>query len=205
MVARRNGSKITLRNIILLGLFTFTLIIFGGQLFSTQPPLSVGFENKNPDEVFNLLISLWMIAWLLESLLEVLLNIFKGQNDKDTRKFTYTVGFLLSLFIAMAGVRTLDVFFTLNEEASLIQQKFFYFIDVVLTAGVLAGGSDGIHQLTQTFRSLVLSVKQSSEDAARNQGNDAGQDRQLGTSGDTTVEPGQASTLEQEGPVVNPG
>ncbi|WP_299488972.1 hypothetical protein [Acaryochloris sp. IP29b_bin.137] len=181
------------------------MVIFGGQLFSTEPPLSVVFENKNPDEVFNLLISLWMIAWLLESLLEVLLNIFKGQNDGDTKKFTYTVGFLLSLFIAMAGVRTLDVFFTPNEEASLLQQKFFYFIDVVLTAGVLAGGSDSIHQLTQTFRSLVLSVKQSSEDDARNQGNDAGQDRQLGTAGDATVEPAQASTPGQEGSVVNTG
>lgn len=155
----------------LMSIYAVVLYFLSNQLLFTDSPLSIIFDNTKPDEVFNLLISLWMIAWLLESLLEVITSIFKiqegGSSEVDTRRFTYFVGFLLSILITLSGVRTLDIFFTPEDNATSIQIQLFSLMDIILTAGVLAAGSDGIHQITQAFKSLVLFVKESSDNSKK--------------------------------------
>lgn len=174
-----------------IAIYALVFILLSNKLLFTESPLSVIFDNTQPDEIFNLLISLWMIAWLLESLLEVIVNISYVQQDgvseRGTRRFTYGVGFLLGLLVALAGVRTLDIFFSPEDTAKLAQVQLFNFMDIVLTAGVLAAGSDGIHQITRTFRSLVLFVKGASDTAPM------------------AVESGQAKTEANEVTVTSPG
>lgn len=51
------------------------VVLIGHDAFDAQTSLLSTFDNANPSNVFNLLISLWFIAWILESFLEVLIKI----------------------------------------------------------------------------------------------------------------------------------
>jgi hypothetical protein len=63
---------------------------------------------------------------------------------------------LLGAAVAAAGVRVLDPFMTpdgagITGSAPGFQLDFLRFVDVVLTALLLAGGADGIHQILKDF------------------------------------------------------
>jgi hypothetical protein len=71
----------------------------------------------------------------------------------ETRKIALWTALLFGLLISGVGVRSLD---TLVQPAqgslySGIQSLLFHFLDVLLTGGLIAGGSDGIHKITQLF------------------------------------------------------
>ncbi|MCZ6856072.1 MAG: hypothetical protein O7G86_19320 [Gammaproteobacteria bacterium] len=65
------------------------------------------------------------------------------------------LGLVLGLVVSIAGLRALSVLFSadgLSDDVifgSWTQKHLFNFADVVLTAGMLGGGSKGIHALTQ--------------------------------------------------------
>jgi len=80
---------------------------------------------------------------------------------KTTRNIALWSGFILSIVIAMVGIRTL---FPLIDSASLhqvsvTQQAFFRLADVLITGGLLAGGSDGIHKLAELYRVFLENSK----------------------------------------------
>lgn len=160
--------------ILLLGLMTVLIIVSYARL----PKDHVNFINPEVETVFNLLVSLLFIAWLIESLLEVLQKILVIDKDKlidintkkspEIAKFTSRVGFLLGVFIALAGIHTIQVFFALDEQAEPIQELLFYLADTVLTAGVLAAGSKGIHELTNTYKGLMQAIQHQTQQSSTN-------------------------------------
>lgn len=74
-----------------------------------------------------------------------------------TQAFTIRISLVISLIISLVGMRTLPVFFT---EASLLgldpwHRLLFDWVDVMVTAGVIAGGSEGIHALASVYKSAT--------------------------------------------------
>jgi len=77
-----------------------------------------------------------------------------------TRNIALWSGFILGILISSAGVRTFPKFFDLSILKSIqgntanIQLKFLVIIDVFITGGLLAGGSDGIHKIMDFLRNF---------------------------------------------------
>ncbi|MDX2469062.1 MAG: hypothetical protein QNL04_00640 [SAR324 cluster bacterium] len=61
----------------------------------------------------------------------------------------------LGLIVALLGVQALGA---LINPDSISHKDFFALVDVVITAGVLAGGSNSINILTSTFNTLMVST-----------------------------------------------
>jgi uncharacterized membrane protein YqjE len=70
-------------------------------------------------------------------------------------KNTSLASFIVGLFLAIAGFRILETFMTFPINFDGMQIKYFEFIDVILTATVIAGGTDGWHQLVALLSDLT--------------------------------------------------
>jgi len=88
------------------------------------------------------------------------LRIAEDQRTKyrsGTMQFALWGGLTLGLLTSAVGVRTLQ---PLVDPAALAQlgptqQTFFHVVDVLLTGGLLAGGSDAIHKLTSLYVTIM--------------------------------------------------
>jgi hypothetical protein len=68
----------------------------------------------------------------------------------QTKTFALGIGFALGLVICGAGVGMLEsILSTIHAEQSLLRG-----VDIVLTAGLIAGGSDSLHQLVRAFETF---------------------------------------------------
>ena len=87
-----------------------------------------------------------------------------GQYKATTQRWAWVTGALLGVIVAALGVRALGLFVDASEFADLRegQRAWFTTLDILLTAGVLAGGSEGLHQLVNTFTNFM---KRSAEKA----------------------------------------
>jgi hypothetical protein len=77
----------------------------------------------------------------------------------DTQRYAFAVSLTLSVLVSMAGVRALGPFADagkLNDVkfTSQAQHLFFQCVDVALSAGLLAGGADGIHSVVNAATSF---------------------------------------------------
>lgn len=79
-----------------------------------------------------------------------------------TRVLALRLGLLFGLMISLAGVRSIGVLVddAVLMQLSSMQLSMFNVVDVLLTGGVMAGGSDGIHKMTELYRSYIeINVK----------------------------------------------
>lgn len=77
-----------------------------------------------------------------------------------TRLVTFAAGVALGLVIAIAGLRVMSPLVDLKDLKDLKLQLFvFHSIDVALTAGLLAGGASGIHQIVSVFGDYTEKVR----------------------------------------------
>jgi hypothetical protein len=78
----------------------------------------------------------------------------------ETARITFVVGASIGLVIALAGVRVLTPILDLTRiEWPSFQRFCFHGIDVVLTAGLIAGGANGIHQIIGVFSDFTESTR----------------------------------------------
>lgn len=80
----------------------------------------------------------------------------------DTRRIALWTALVVGLVVSAVGVRTLQA---LVDSASLqslgkYQRDAFLLLDVFLTGGLIAGGSEGIHKLTQVYSDFMDSTSQ---------------------------------------------
>lgn len=76
-----------------------------------------------------------------------------------TQKLSLLVGFTISVLLCAAGVGILDSILNLGD-AGTNQQRFIRGIDIVLTSGLLAGGSQAFHNIVaNSIRDAVESIK----------------------------------------------
>ena len=81
-----------------------------------------------------------------------------GKYRDQTKAIVARLSLLAGIVISLAGVRILQSF----TDISLVgkQLSLFNAIDVLLTGGLLAGGSAGIHRLTQVYEQVTDVSKQ---------------------------------------------
>jgi len=69
------------------------------------------------------------------------------QYRAGTQRRALLVGLTLGIMVSLSGVRLLGPIFEFGDSAVPFQQAVFKFTDILLTAGLIAGGSATIHEL----------------------------------------------------------
>ncbi|WP_235116050.1 hypothetical protein [Desmonostoc muscorum] len=81
----------------------------------------------------------------------------------DTRTIALWTSLLLGLLISAIGIRSIEplVIIDLNNQ---IQVVIFRSLDALLTGGLIAGGSEGIHKIIQVFINFMEATSQQIKD-----------------------------------------
>ncbi|ESA32148.1 hypothetical protein N836_26520 [Leptolyngbya sp. Heron Island J] len=87
------------------------------------------------------------------------LRVYKNYMRQNLLRVAIAFGTLISL----VGVRSLESAFNFPEPESILELFRFYLfrvLDVILTAGLIAGGSEGIHNIIKKLSNLFPDVPQ---------------------------------------------
>jgi len=149
--------------------------------------------NLTQDTYNSLFVNLGIIAVILERFIEVFNSIWrragkvdlqltvdaattpaarvpaqKALDDYRAKTGTYAMygGFVMGLVAAIAGIHILQVLYDVQALTDW-QKILFRATDVVLTAGLLAGGSKGVNAVTAVFGNLLDSSANRARDAGR--------------------------------------
>jgi len=77
----------------------------------------------------------------------------------ETQVYTMRLGLILGLAISALGFRVMQQLVTAIPDANAFQAAAFRGLDVAITGGLLAGGSKGIHAITQAIGGLTQAGK----------------------------------------------
>lgn len=153
----------------LLILGVFVVIWFSGDSLKTLQPRM----DNNPFSIaLTQLGIMYIIALFVERSLEVLIKVWRqgekvrleqeknsAQNGTQpekqlevyragTQKRALIGGLVMGVLVSLSGVRLLGPVFQVEVTNELnLQQGIFYFTDIFITAGLIAGGSKTIHEL----------------------------------------------------------
>jgi hypothetical protein len=94
-----------------------------------------------------------------------------GNYKIKTMTATLRVSFIIGVIISIAGFRVLDSLF-ISEGITGIQLRIYNYTDILLTAGILAGGSNGIHALSTTLGAFFENSKGKLRNAGRSTNKD---------------------------------
>ena len=78
-----------------------------------------------------------------------------------TQKRALLLGLTFGIMISLSGVRLLASIFELGAHAASVQQAVFHFTDIVLTAGLIGGGSATIHMLMTLIDDFLKASRRS--------------------------------------------
>ena len=74
----------------------------------------------------------------------------------ETQTFALRASFFAGLLISVAGLRCLQGLVKLGPHEELSIQRFlFQLVDVLLTGGLIAGGSEGLHKIAQVYTTFI--------------------------------------------------
>lgn len=78
----------------------------------------------------------------------------------ETQRYAFLASMVLSTLVSIAGVRALGPFLSTSAFATsgTAQERFFLFVDVTLTATLLAGGADGVHSIVNAVTTFFQST-----------------------------------------------
>ncbi|MDH7444133.1 hypothetical protein [Aquimarina sp. 2201CG14-23] len=82
-----------------------------------------------------------------------------GDAPKKNFKNTTLTSFTIGLLIAIVGFRILETFMNPPSETVLFQNVAFRSLDCILTASIIAGGTDGWHQLVSLISDITKSKR----------------------------------------------
>ncbi len=85
---------------------------------------------------------------------------------QKTMTYTIWVSFFAGIIISIAGFRVLDSLF-ISDNITGIQLRIYTYADILLTAGILAGGSNGMHSLSTTLGAFFDSSKERLRNGSR--------------------------------------
>ncbi|MDZ8051319.1 MAG: hypothetical protein RMX68_003600 [Aulosira sp. ZfuVER01] len=81
----------------------------------------------------------------------------------DTRIIALWTSLLCGLLISAIGIRSIEPLIILDSNNS-IQIVIFRCLDALLTGGLIAGGSEGIHKFTQVFTDFLEATSRQTKD-----------------------------------------
>jgi hypothetical protein len=81
----------------------------------------------------------------------------KSRYKSETQRFALWSGLALGILISAIGIRTFESFAQPESLTALttLQATAFRLVDVLITGAVVAGGSEGIHKLTQVYTNFM--------------------------------------------------
>jgi hypothetical protein len=71
-----------------------------------------------------------------------------------TKEIALCISFVLGIFVSLAGVRALDAIVNFVPSDNWL----FPIADIILTGAIVAGGSDGVHQMVNVFTNFLSSA-----------------------------------------------
>lgn len=79
------------------------------------------------------------------------------QFKSATQRWALWTGFIMGLAISLVGVHTLNILVTQESYAALSSQQksLFDIVDILITGGLVGGGSDGVHKILQLFFDFI--------------------------------------------------
>jgi hypothetical protein len=77
--------------------------------------------------------------------------------QSETKTIALLIGFSLSIIVCSAGIGILNAIIV--EDSTRANIRFLRGIDIVLTSGLLAGGSDSFHQFVSALENFFESTK----------------------------------------------
>ena len=136
---------------------------------------------------------LYIVALFVERSLEVLIkawrqggkstlehNEWSAEKDSDaqtqakkalaeykagTQRRALLLGLTLGVLVALSGVRLLGPIFSFDPTShGWFQQAVFHFTDIIVTAGLIGGGSATIHELMALIDNFLKSSRQNAKD-----------------------------------------
>ena len=110
-------------------------------------------------ELSTLFMSFPVILALTERFNEVFIVSKSATKEGNIHKTTMA-SFSVGIVLAIAGFRILETFMEVPSEAFTIQAIVFKFVDTVLTAVVIAGGTDGWHQIIGLIQDITKSKRE---------------------------------------------
>jgi hypothetical protein len=182
----------TERSITFVSLIPIVLVVIAMMLISGAGLVGTVTINTSltMDDYGSLLANLLLIALLVERFIEVFVGILRRHGKVEKRRAIDTaarrsdkaeaetamaiyksrtntiamnVAFGFGLVVSLAGVHTLGVIFDAGELRGT-QQFLFQVTDILLTAGLIAGGSNGINKVTGVFGEYLQKSKMAAED-----------------------------------------
>ena len=166
---------------LLLGILTIVVIIF-----SVNPQIVPIFPNLTLEKVLVALGGIFIIVLLVERVTEIVVSIryqetadqlkeelsaLRGDPKKaadvtdkakelakykaKTKGFSLLFGFTLSIVVCSAGVGLLGEIIDITKG----NVQFLRGVDIVLTSGLIAGGSDEYHQFVRALETLFKSMQ----------------------------------------------
>ena len=151
-----------------------TAIVLAIILIWGYPPLNLQFQKFEQDTVQNLLLPLLAISLFKERAQEVFVTAWRQEGRykrqlavkrahteaardtaelelsryrAETGRYVSVASITAGVFISLAGVRVLRPLLVENATFAGGQEAWLFIVDVLLTAGLLAGGSEGIHSV----------------------------------------------------------
>lgn len=89
----------------------------------------------------------------------------------QTQKIALGCSFVAGLTVSAVGLRTLETFLDATARSGLsaghsLQLFAFHFVDIWLTGGLLAGGSEGIHKIMQAYTDFMEATSKKAKASA---------------------------------------
>jgi hypothetical protein len=151
----------------------WTFIVAGvvvATVFSTtKGGQGIGFAGLT--NVAQTLAPLVAVAAFIERAVEIVISTWRDAGGSalsgpsleayklQTRSYAYMASLSLSLCASIVGVRGLSSLVKTLVVASSRQQFWFTMFDVILTALLLSGGSDAVHQVVTTITNFLDNTK----------------------------------------------
>jgi hypothetical protein len=167
---------------LLLGILTIVIIIF-----SVNPQLAPIFSDLTLQKVLTALGGIFVIVLLVERAMEIVISIWRqaptdqlkeelsalmgdpakaadatakakelAKYQAETKGLSLLVGFALSIVVCSAGVGLLGEIIDITKG----NKYFLRGVDIVLTSGLIAGGSDAFHQFVRAIETFFTKSKE---------------------------------------------
>lgn len=126
---------------------------------------------QNPGDTSDLQVRLSEELKNLEKNLEKF-NLDRAEHKSQTTKIALWLALFMGLLISGVGIRALETLIILKGYTPPEEQPPFYYeqlrifrvLDTILTGGLIAGGSDGIHKLTGVFTAFLEETRNQIKD-----------------------------------------
>ena len=164
------------------------LAALGLAAVKTTIPTALALKSFEPQSVLGLLTWLFTVALFVERAVEVIVMVLRdaeadalqarvdaaqkaatlgpamtqvltdasealGSYRATTKEIALCVGLMLGCLVSLAGVRALG-----GIVAAPVGDPLFTVVDVLVTGAMLAGGSEGIHQMVNVFSNFMTSL-----------------------------------------------